>query len=83
MMVVVMTMIMRTNGEDGHPPPESTTKEKCPKMKMMTMTIMMVVIIRMIMRTNGDDGHPRPVSTAGEKMKKVMVMIMMMVVLMK
>ena len=43
MMVVVMTMIMRTNGEDSHPRPGSPTGEKSPKMKIRMMIIMMVV----------------------------------------
>ena len=41
MMVVVMTMIMRTNGEDSHPRPASITGEKMKKIRMMI--IMMVV----------------------------------------
>ena len=40
MMVVVMTVIMKANGEDGHPRLASTTRERGPKMKMTKIMIM-------------------------------------------
>ena len=64
MMVVVMTVIMKANGEDGHPRPASTTRERGPKMKMTKIMIMTTLnngsIMTKIMRTNGEIATPGP-----------------------